>query len=36
VNGYDAVAVDAFDFHHSMLSDEIRTSSFMNAIVATV
>jgi protein arginine N-methyltransferase 1 len=36
VIGYDATTVDAFDFHHSMLVDEIRTSSFLRAIAASV
>ena len=36
MSGYDGSAVDAFDFHHSMLADEVRTSSFMQAILATV
>ena len=36
MSGYDASAVDSFDFHHSMLADELRTSSFLRAILATV
>ena len=36
MTGYDGVVVDAFDFHHSMLADEVRTASFLKAIVATV
>jgi hypothetical protein len=36
MSGYDGSAVDAFDFHHSMLADEVRTSSFMRAILVTV
>lgn len=36
MGGYDGSAVDAFDFHHSMLADEVRTSSFLRAILATV
>jgi protein arginine N-methyltransferase 1 len=36
MNGYDGSAVDTFDFHHSMLADEVRTSSFVRAIGATV
>jgi protein arginine N-methyltransferase 1 len=36
VSGYDGFAADTFDFHHSMLVDEVRTSSFLRAILATV
>jgi hypothetical protein len=36
VSGYDGSAVDAFDFHHSMLVDEVRTSSFLRAITEVV
>jgi protein arginine N-methyltransferase 1 len=36
MGGYDGSAVDAFDFHHSMLADEVRTSSFLRAILTTV
>jgi protein arginine N-methyltransferase 1 len=36
MSGYDGFAVDTFDFHHSMLADEVRTSSFLRAILATV
>jgi protein arginine N-methyltransferase 1 len=36
VSGYDGFAADTFDFHHSMLADEVRTSSFLRAILATV
>ena len=36
MSGYDGSAVDAFDFHHSMLADEVRTSFFMEATFATV
>jgi len=36
MSGYDGSAVDTFDFHHSMLADEVRTSSFLKAIVGTV
>lgn len=28
--------MDTFDFHHSMLADELRTRSFLDAILATV
>jgi protein arginine N-methyltransferase 1 len=36
VSGYDGSAMDAFDFHHSMLADEVRTSSFLRAITEVV
>jgi protein arginine N-methyltransferase 1 len=36
VTGFDRSAVDTFDFHHSMLTDDVRTSSFLRAIVETV
>lgn len=36
MSGYDGSAVDTFDFHHSMLADEVRTSTFMRAILGTV
>jgi protein arginine N-methyltransferase 1 len=36
VSGYDRFAVDAFDFHHSMLADKVRTSSFLRAVMETV
>ncbi len=36
MSGYDGSAVDTFDFHHSMLADEVRTSSFLKAILGTV
>jgi hypothetical protein len=36
MSGYDGAAADTFDFHHSMLADEVRTSSFLRAILATV
>jgi precorrin-6B methylase 2 len=36
VSGYDGSAVDTFDFHHSMLADDVRTSSFLKAIMDTV
>ncbi len=36
MSGYDGFAADTFDFHHSMLADEVRTSSFLRAILATV
>jgi type I protein arginine methyltransferase len=36
VAGYDDSAVNAYDFHHSMLADRRRTESFLRAIVATV
>lgn len=36
MSGYDGTAVDTVDFHHSMLADEARTSSFLRAIVGTV
>jgi precorrin-6B methylase 2 len=36
VSGYNGFAADTFDFHHSMLADEVRTSSFLRAILATV
>jgi len=32
----DTSPVDTFDFHHSMLADEVRTSSFLRAILATI
>jgi protein arginine N-methyltransferase 1 len=36
VSGYDRSSVDTFDFHHSMLCDEVRTSSFLRAIMEVV
>lgn len=36
MGGYDGSAVDAFDYHHSMLVDEVRTSSFLRAITEVV
>jgi len=36
MSGYDGFAADTFDFHHSMLADEVRISSFLRAILATV
>jgi protein arginine N-methyltransferase 1 len=36
MSGYDGIAVSSFDFHHSMLADELRTTSFLSAIEATV
>ena len=36
MSGYDGFAADTFDFHHSMLADDVRTSSFLKAIMATV
>ena len=36
MGGYDGSAIETFDFHHSMLADEVRTSSFVRAIVETV
>ena len=36
MSGYDGSAIDAFDFHHSMLADEVRTSSFLRAITEVV
>jgi len=36
VSGYDGSAMDVFDFHHSMLADEVRTSSFLRAIMEVV
>ncbi len=33
---YDHTAVDNLTFHHSMLFDEVRTSSFLQAILRTV
>jgi SAM-dependent methyltransferase len=36
VSGYDRSAVDTFDFHHSMLADKVRTSSFLRAVMETV
>ena len=36
MSGYDGTAIDVFDFHHSMLVDEVRTSSFLRAIMETV
>jgi protein arginine N-methyltransferase 1 len=36
VSGYDRSSVDTFDFHHSMLDDEVRTSSFLSAIMEAV
>ena len=36
MSGYDRAAVDTFDFHHSMLADSVRTSSFLSAIMRTV
>ena len=36
MSGYDGSAIDVFDFHHSMLTDEVRTSSFLKAIMEAV
>jgi hypothetical protein len=36
VSGYDRSSVDTFDFHHSMLADRVRTSSFLRAVMDTV
>lgn len=36
MSGYDGVAIGSFDFHHSMLADELRTTSFLSAIKASV
>jgi len=36
MSGYDGSAIGAFDFHHSMLADEVRTSSFLRAITEVV
>jgi protein arginine N-methyltransferase 1 len=36
MSGYDGLAISSFDFHHSMLADELRTTSFLSAIEATV
>ena len=36
MSGYDGCAVDTFDFHHSMLAHEVRTSCFLRAIMETV
>ena len=36
MSGYDGIAISSFDFHHSMLADELRTTSFLSAIEATV
>ncbi len=36
MSGYDGIAISSFDFHHSMLADELRTSSFLAAIKASV
>ena len=36
MSGYDGSAMDAFDFHHSMLADEVRTSTFLRAITEVV
>jgi hypothetical protein len=36
VSGYDRSSVETFDFHHSMLADEVRTSSFLRAIMEVV
>ena len=36
MSGYDGSAMDAFDFHHSMLADDVRTSSFRRAITEVV
>ncbi|MGI9667889.1 MAG: 50S ribosomal protein L11 methyltransferase [Acidimicrobiia bacterium] len=36
MSGYDDSAIGSFDFHHSMLSDSVRTESFMQAILKTV
>ena len=33
---YDHTPVDTLTFHHSMLLDEVRTSSFLQAILQTV
>ena len=36
MSGYNGIAVSSFDFHHSMLADEMRTTSFLSAIEASV
>lgn len=36
MSGYDGIAISSFDFHHSMLADELRTTSFLSAIEASV
>ena len=36
MSGYDGIAISSFDFHHSMLADELRTTSFLSAIKASV
>jgi protein arginine N-methyltransferase 1 len=36
MSGYDGIAISSFDFHHSMLADELRTTSFLSAIDASV
>ena len=36
MSGYDRSAVDTFDFHHSMLADKARTSSFLRAVMEIV
>jgi len=36
VAAYDRSAVDTFDFHHSMLADKVRTSSFLRAVMEVV
>jgi protein arginine N-methyltransferase 1 len=36
MSGYDGIAISSFDFHHSMLADELRTTSFRSAIEASV
>lgn len=33
---YDITPIEALDFHHSMLVDQVRTDSFMQAILETV
>ena len=36
MSGYDGLAISSFDFHHSMLADELRTTSFLSAIKSSV
>jgi len=36
MSGYDGIAISSFDFHHSMLADELRTTSFLSAIEESV
>ncbi len=36
MGGYDDSAIGAFDFHHSMLADRVRTEAFLRAILTTV